>query len=280
MNYPPKQGLYDPRNEHDACGVGFVTHIKGVKTHDTVKRGLEILLNLDHRGAVGADPLLGDGAGILIQIPDTFLRAEMAKQDIVLPPVGEYGVGMVFLPRENASRMACQEEIERAVAAEGQVLLGWRDVPVSSTMPMSPTVKAKEPVIRQVFVGRGPDVFVTDALERKLYIIRRRAANAIKALGNIGDPKAVPTLVDAALQAAGEHSDNVTVLAIEWESPADAAFEHSGFTETQVLSDEVFASTIQAGAYDPLLDDLDDEAIERSIAEINAAIQRTAMNRR
>lgn len=102
----------------------------------------------------------------------------------------------------------------------------------------------------------------------------------VSTLGTLPVAKAVPTLVDAALQAAGEHSDNVTVLAIEWESPADAAFEHSGFTETQVLSDEVFASTIQAGAYDPLLDDLDDEAIERSIAEINAAIQRTAMNRR
>jgi glutamate synthase (NADPH/NADH) large chain len=106
----------------------------------------------------------------------------MAKQGVTLPPPGEYGVGMVFLPQEAGSRHACVEEIERSVTAEGQVMLGWRDVPVKSDMPMSPTVKATEPVIRQVFVGRGPDIFVTDALERKLYIIRRRAANAIKSL--------------------------------------------------------------------------------------------------
>ena len=131
---------------------------------------------------MGADPLQGDGAGILIQIPDLFYREEMAKLGVALPPSGEYGVGIVFLPQEAASRHACVEEIERSVKAEGQVLLGWRDVPVNRDMPMSPTVRAKEPVIRQVFVGRGADIFVTDALERKLYIIRRRAANAIKSL--------------------------------------------------------------------------------------------------
>ncbi len=179
---PERQGLYDPANEHDACGVGFVAHVKGQKNHGIVEQGLLILKNLDHRGAVGADPLQGDGAGILIQIPDRFYREEMASQGVELPPDGEYGVGMVFLPREAASRHACVEEIERSIKAEGQVLLGWREVPVNHEMPMSPTVKAKEPVIRQVFVGRGPDIFVTDALERKLYIIRRRAANAIKAL--------------------------------------------------------------------------------------------------
>ncbi|MDQ5880523.1 MAG: glutamate synthase large chain, partial [Pseudomonadota bacterium] len=179
---PQRQGLYDPANEHDACGVGFVAHVKGNKTHAIVEQGLLILKNLDHRGAVGADALMGDGAGILIQLPDAFFREEMAKQGVNLPPAGEYGVGMCFLPQESASRVACEEEIERAVRAEGQVLLGWRDVPVSRTMPMSPTVKKNEPVIRQVFVGRGPDVFVTDALERKLYVIRRASANAIKAL--------------------------------------------------------------------------------------------------
>ena len=182
MDLPLEQGLYDPANEHDACGVGFIAHIKGNKTHEIVLQGLEILKNLDHRGAVGADPLQGDGAGILIQIPDTLFREEMAKQGVTLPPAGDYGVGMVFLPKENASRLACQEEIERAVRAEGQVVLGWRDVPTDPAMPMSPTVKAKEPVIRQVFIGRGPDVMVTDALERKLYVIRRRAANAIGSL--------------------------------------------------------------------------------------------------
>ncbi len=180
---PEGQGLYDPANEHDACGVGFVAHIKGQKSHSIVEQGLQILKNLDHRGAVGADPLMGDGAGILIQIPDAYFREEMAKQNVTLPQAGDYGVGMFFLPQESASRLACQEEIERAIRSEGQVVLGWRDVPVDREMPMSPTVRAKEPVIRQVFIGRGSDVMVPDALERKLYIIRRRAANAIMALG-------------------------------------------------------------------------------------------------
>jgi len=176
------QGLYDPANEHDACGVGFIAHIKGKKTHSIVDQGLLILKNLDHRGAVGADPLMGDGAGILIQIPDQYYREEMAKQGVDLPPPGEYGVGMVFLPKENASRIACEQEIERAVLAEGQIVLGWRDVPVDRDMPMSPTVREKEPVIRQIFIGRGPDVMVTDALERNLYVIRKSSGHAIQAL--------------------------------------------------------------------------------------------------
>jgi glutamate synthase (NADPH) large chain len=182
MDVPQKQGLYDPVNEHDACGVGFVAHIKGKRSHEIVLQGLEILKNLDHRGAVGADPLQGDGAGILIQIPDQLYREELAEQGVTLPPSGEYGVGMVFLPKERASRLACEGEIERAVRAEGQVVLAWRDVPVNREMPMSPTVRAEEPVIRQIFVGRGDDVMVPEALERKLYIARRRAANAIRNL--------------------------------------------------------------------------------------------------
>jgi glutamate synthase (NADPH/NADH) large chain len=176
------QGLYDPSNEHDACGVGFIAHIKGQKSHAIVEQGLLILKNLDHRGAVGADKLMGDGAGILIQLPDQYYREEMAKQGVALPPPGEYGVGIVFLPKENASRIACEQEIERAVLAEGQVVLGWRDVPVDTDMPMSPTVRAKEPVIRQIFIGRGPDIMVTDALERKLYVIRKSSGHAIQAL--------------------------------------------------------------------------------------------------
>ena len=126
---PKAQGLYDPQFEHDACGVGFIAHIKGKKTHSIIEQGLLILKNLTHRGATGADPLAGDGAGILIQLPDQFFREEMAKQGIALPPLGEYGVGMVFLPQEPASRLACEYEIERAIKDEGQVLLGWRDVP-------------------------------------------------------------------------------------------------------------------------------------------------------
>jgi glutamate synthase (NADPH/NADH) large chain/glutamate synthase (ferredoxin) len=177
-----QHGLYDPANEHDACGVGFVAHIKGQKSHAIVQQGLKILENLDHRGAVGADKLMGDGAGLLIQLPDALYREEMAAQGVILPPAGEYGVGMIFMPKEHASRLACEQEMERAVAAEGQVLLGWRDVPVNLDMPMSPTVRAKEPVIRQVFIGRGNDVIVQDALERKLYVIRKTCSGNIQRL--------------------------------------------------------------------------------------------------
>jgi glutamate synthase (NADPH/NADH) large chain len=175
-------GLYDPANEHDACGVGFVAHIKGQKSHAIVTQALKILENLDHRGAVGADKLMGDGAGILIQLPDALYREEMARQGVELPPMGEYGVGMIFLPKEHASRLACEQEMERAIRAEGQVLLGWRDVPTNRDMPMSPAVREKEPVIRQVFIGRGTDVIVQDALERKLYVIRKTASAAIQRL--------------------------------------------------------------------------------------------------
>jgi glutamate synthase (NADPH/NADH) large chain/glutamate synthase (ferredoxin) len=176
------QGLYSSAQEHDACGVGFVAHIKGVKSHDIVKNALKILENLDHRGAVGADKLMGDGAGILIQLPDALYREEMASQGVTLPPPGEYGVGMIFLPKEHASRQACEQELERAVQAEGQVLLGWRDVPVNRDMPMSPNVRKKEPILRQLFIGRGNDVIVQDALERKLYVIRKTASAHIQAL--------------------------------------------------------------------------------------------------
>ena len=177
-----KNGLYAGGQEHDACGVGFVAHIKGKKSHDIVKNALQILQNLDHRGAVGADKLMGDGAGILIQLPDALYRDEMAKQGVALPAAGEYGVGMIFLPKEHASRLACEQEMERAIKAEGQVLLGWRDVPVNRDMPMSPTVRAKEPILKQVFIGRGNDVIVQDALERKLYVIRKTASKNIQNL--------------------------------------------------------------------------------------------------
>jgi glutamate synthase (NADPH/NADH) large chain len=175
-------GLYARQNEHDACGVGFVAHIKGKATHALVQQALLILHNLDHRGAIGADPLCGDGAGLLMQIPDAFYREEMLRLGVTLPPPGEYGVGMIFLPREHASRLACEQELERTVRAEGQVVLGWRDVPVDRAMPMSPLVREREPVIRQIFIGRGADVMVPDALERKLYIIRKTASHKIQRL--------------------------------------------------------------------------------------------------
>lgn len=178
-----QHGAYQPNQEKDACGMGFVAHIKGVKSHSIIQDALKILENLDHRGAVGADELCGDGAGILIQIPDDHYRQEMAKQGVMLPPVGEYGVGMIFLPKEHASRLACEKELERAVENEGQELLGWRDVPVNREMPMSPFVREKEPVMRQIFVGRGADITVPDAFERKLYVIRKTASAAIQDLG-------------------------------------------------------------------------------------------------
>src|SRR5436305_203740 len=175
------QGLYRPENEHDACGVGFVANIKGRKSHTIVEQGLTVLRNLTHRGAVGWDPKLSDGAGILIQIPERFYREEMAKQGVKLPPAGQYGVGMVFLPRDPASRIACEYEIERAIKDEGQHLLGWRDVPVDNSDLAQPAIQL-EPVIRQVFIGRGRRVTVTDALERKLYIIRKSSGHAIQLL--------------------------------------------------------------------------------------------------
>ncbi|MDH4151027.1 MAG: glutamate synthase-related protein, partial [Betaproteobacteria bacterium] len=180
-NLPAPQGLYDGAHEHDACGVGFIANIKGKKSHDIINQGLTILRNLTHRGAVGADPKASDGAGILIQIPDTFFREEMAKQGVKLPPAGQYGIGMVFLPREPASRLACEYEIERAIKDEGQTLLGWRDVPVDSE-DLGESVKKVEPVIRQVFIGRSAAIRVTDALERKLYVIRKSAGHALRAL--------------------------------------------------------------------------------------------------
>jgi glutamate synthase (NADPH/NADH) large chain len=182
ISHLQQHGLYSAENEHDACGVGFVAHIRGEKSHAIVQQGLKILENLDHRGAVGADKLMGDGAGILIQLPDALYRDEFAKSGVELPPPGEYGVGMVFLPKEHASRLACEQELERAIKAEGQVLLGWRDVPVNRDMPMSPAVRKKEPILRQVFIGRGNDVIVQDALERKLYVIRKTASAAIQRL--------------------------------------------------------------------------------------------------
>jgi glutamate synthase (NADPH/NADH) large chain len=178
---PAQQGLYDPRHEHDACGVGFVAHIKGHASHDRVSQGLQILENLTHRGAVGADPLAGDGAGILIQIPDAFLRKALAKNKVTLPAAGEYGVGMLFLPRDKAARAACEKIIEARIKAEGQTLLGWRDVPVDNE-GLGESVKVVEPVVRQVLIARGKQTADRDAFERKLFVIRKTAEHAVRAL--------------------------------------------------------------------------------------------------
>ena len=181
MVLPQQQGLYDPANEHDACGVGFVVNIKNRKSHAIIEQGLQILRNLEHRGATGYDPLLGDGAGILIQTPDAFLREEMAKQGVALSENGSYGVGMVFLPQGQASRRACEQEIERAICDEGQVVLGWRDVP-RDNRGLAQAARDNEPVVRQVFIGAGSGIRDTDALERKLYIIRKASGHRIRAL--------------------------------------------------------------------------------------------------
>ena len=178
---PDKQGLYDPKNEHDACGVGFIAHIKGHKSHDIICNGLEILRNITHRGAVGADPLAGDGAGILIQIPDAFLRAEAQASKIELPKEGDYGVGMIFLPRNPEHRATCEKIIEDHVRAEGQTLLGWRDVPVENE-GLGESVKVIEPCIRQIFVGRGSNCPDQNSFERKLFVIRKQVDNRIRDL--------------------------------------------------------------------------------------------------
>jgi glutamate synthase (NADPH) large chain len=181
MGFPLKQGLYDPRNEHDACGVGFIANIKGEKTHATIERGLEILLNLDHRGAVGADPLLGDGAGILIQIPDILLRDWAAAAGHILPAPGAYAVAMCFLPRDDAARTFATEHFERFIAKEGQVLIGWRDVPVD-TDGLGQAVRDQMPVIRQAVIGKGDSAQDQDAFERKLLVLRKQTQNPLAAL--------------------------------------------------------------------------------------------------
>ncbi|MBI5331632.1 MAG: glutamate synthase subunit alpha [Betaproteobacteria bacterium] len=171
--------------EHDACGVGFVAHIKNQKSHAIVQQGLRILENLTHRGATGYDPLLGDGAGILIQLPDAFLRAETAKLGITLPAEGEYACGMVFLPPSANGRAACESAVARILFEEGLHFLGWRDVPRDNT-GLAEAAKAEEPVVRQVFIGRGADCAGQDAFERKLFVIRRRVEHEVAGL-QLGD---------------------------------------------------------------------------------------------
>jgi len=174
MRLPAAQGLYDPRNEHDSCGVGFVADIKGRKSHQHVKDGLQILLNLDHRGAVGADPLTGDGAGILTQIPDAFFRAVC---DFDLPAPCDYGVGMLFLPKEPAARARFEQLWETAVPAEGMQIIGWRDVPVDSSI-LGKAVFEVEPFHRQVFIAKPAD-WSQDKFERKLYVARKTVINQV-----------------------------------------------------------------------------------------------------
>ena len=176
---PAKQGLYNPSNERDACGVGFVAHIKGKKSHEIVQKGLELLTNLTHRGATGYDPKLGDGAGLLMQMPDAFMRKEAAKLNITLPAAGQYAVGNVFLPQTAANRAACEALFSTIIAEENQTLLGWRDVPVDNSN-IAQAARDVEPIMRQVIIAST----VTDqnVFERKLFVIRKRIEHAVSAL--------------------------------------------------------------------------------------------------
>ena len=152
--WPKKQGLYDPRFEHDACGVGFVVNIKGEKSHEIVDQALTVLQNLDHRGACGCEENTGDGAGILVQIPHGFLKDACAGLGFQLPDPGEYGVGMIFSPDQRKQRQQFEKIIERIVVEEGQTCLGWRKV-ATDNMYLGETAKASEPFVRQVFIGRA-----------------------------------------------------------------------------------------------------------------------------
>ncbi len=178
MGYPPKQGLYDPANEHDACGVGFVANIKGAKSHEIIGLGLQLLINLDHRGAVGADPLVGDGAGILIQIPDPLFREWAQETGVKLPEPGKYAVAMCFLPREAKAREIVVKQFEHFIKLEGQKLLGWRDVPTDPA-GLGKTVLDGMPLIRQAIIAAGPHIRDQDQFERKLLTIRKQAQNPL-----------------------------------------------------------------------------------------------------
>ena len=177
-----KQGLYDPQYEHESCGVGVVANISGTKSHDIIEKGLTVLVNLGHRGACGSDPETGDGAGMLLQMPHHFFEEKCARMGISLPDLGEYGVGMVFLPQDSSQRRRCEELLEQVVQEEGQRVLGWRDIPVDQS-GIGNHARDVQPDIRQIFVGRGESIADPDQLERKLYVIRKRVEHAILQLG-------------------------------------------------------------------------------------------------
>ena len=179
---PTKQGLYDPQFEHDACGVGFVVQMKGKASHDIVEQALTILLNLDHRGAVGAEPNTGDGAGILLQLPHKFMHKAAAAEGFALPEKGQYGVGMIYASPDPVTRQESRRIFEGLVKDAGQTVLGWRDVPTDDT-PLGETAKASEPFMEQVFIGRSPDLADDLAFERKLYVIRKQSHMAIRQPG-------------------------------------------------------------------------------------------------
>ncbi|MDB6094962.1 MAG: hypothetical protein JWM32_2524 [Verrucomicrobia bacterium] len=182
---PGKQGLYDPWFEHDACGVGFVVDMHGRKSHRILQNALQVLTNLDHRGASGAEPNTGDGAGVLLQMPHKFFQEVAKKNRIILPEPGHYGVGMVFLPKNPTVRRRVEEKFAQIVQSEGQTFLGWRTVPTDNSS-LGETAKACEPTMRQVFIGRNPALADDLAFERKLYIIRKRSYSEIRTSTIVG----------------------------------------------------------------------------------------------
>jgi len=192
MGLPPAQGLYDPRNEHDACGVGFIANVKGKKSNAIVAQGLQILVNLDHRGAVGADPLLGDGAGILIQIPDKLFCEWAREAGVELPQPGHYAVAMCFLPQDQAAREFAMNQFANYLAKAKQKLLGWRDVP-TNTKGIGKAVIASMPVIKQAIIAKGSPAMTQDAFERKLLAIRKETQNP---LAEIAKKKNLPGLAE------------------------------------------------------------------------------------
>jgi glutamate synthase domain-containing protein 2/glutamate synthase domain-containing protein 1/glutamate synthase domain-containing protein 3 len=175
--FPEAQGLYHPAQERDACGLGFIANIKGEKSHDIIQKGIQILINLTHRGACGCDPDTGDGAGILIQIPHQFFSRECQQLGFTLPKPGEYGVGMVFLPVRRTQRLQCEGILERVVREEGLTVLGWRDTPIDSNA-IGRLARDSQPYIQQIFIERAPGMS-EEELERRLYRVRKRAENEI-----------------------------------------------------------------------------------------------------
>ena len=179
LGLPPKQGLYDPANEHDACGVGFVVDIKGRKSHRVLQQAIQVLRNLDHRGACGCEVNTGDGAGVLLQLPHRFLQAVAEQHSFTLPAPGEYGSGLIFLPRNAGKRRKLEQRFEQIVQSEGQSVIGWRTVPTDNKS-LGETARAAEPFIRQIIIGRDPALSDELAFERKLFVIRKRAYSEIR----------------------------------------------------------------------------------------------------
>ena len=181
FGFPRKQGLYDPQNEKDSCGVGFIANIKGVRTHEMLDDATEILIRMTHRGACGCDPNTGDGAGFLTALPHEFL-AKVAQRDlgVTLPEPGKFGAGIVFLPKNDKSREHCKSVVEQIISEQGQQLLGWREVPTDAKgANVGPTALAAEPVSEMLLIGAGEGL-EGDSFERQLYVIRKRASEALR----------------------------------------------------------------------------------------------------